>query len=130
MQKLSAFYYANLKNELPYFSSNVEDLYKALSNMNFLDNDNYDKKSINEERTVNKRSIDDKNNSILLEEDMLKIEELLNLDAISFINSLDKIIVDTNFEFFKEKYIVQNNDIENSKEENLNIKKVIDAMLE
>ncbi|CAG8483241.1 29306_t:CDS:10 [Racocetra persica] len=30
MQKLSAFYLANLKNELPYFASNIENLYEAL----------------------------------------------------------------------------------------------------
>lgn len=30
MQKLSAFYHANSKNELLYFSSNVENLYEAL----------------------------------------------------------------------------------------------------
>ncbi|CAG8760192.1 19115_t:CDS:1, partial [Cetraspora pellucida] len=57
--------------------------------------------------------------------DMLKIEELLNLNATSFTDSLDEII----FELFQEEYIIQTNDIENSKEKDLNIEKVINAML-
>ncbi|CAG8843169.1 43382_t:CDS:1, partial [Gigaspora margarita] len=68
MQKLSAFYLANLKNELPYFFSNVENLYEALSNINFYDNNDYDKepneeglaneeKPANEERSANEERL-------------------------------------------------------------------------
>ncbi len=50
MQKLSAFYIANSKNELPYFFINktVEDLYKILRDMNF-----YNKESLEEESITN-----------------------------------------------------------------------------
>ncbi|CAG8715089.1 16765_t:CDS:1, partial [Dentiscutata heterogama] len=67
-------------------------LHEVLSDINFLDDDNYDKDPINEKRTVNERFSNDEDNSILLEEHVLKIEKLLNFNSTSFIDNLDEII--------------------------------------
>ncbi|CAG8534270.1 2989_t:CDS:2, partial [Scutellospora calospora] len=111
MQKLSAFYFANSKKELPYFSINnsAEDLYEALSNMNLSDNNDYNEEQLTSEEVQNVE---------FLEEEVLKIEELLNLDAADFTNDLDEIVFDTNFESFEEKNInVQINDVKSNIDE-------------
>ncbi len=88
MQKLSAFYLANSKNELPYFSTNktVENLHEILYDASL-----YDEEDLEEELT----NEDMQDIFIFLEEEILKIEELLNLDATDFTDSLDEIIADT-----------------------------------
>ncbi|CAG8559025.1 4052_t:CDS:2 [Dentiscutata heterogama] len=139
-----------LENKLLYFSSNTKNLYKVLSNINFCDDD-YNK-HLNEERPVNEEKLANeerlandrrpwnkerlaneeptneemKDIFILLE--VLKIDELLNLDATDFTNNLGELIVDTNFEFPDEKnIIVQDNNIEN--DEDWNSKRETNAML-
>ncbi len=88
MQKLSAFYLANSKNELPYFSTNktVKNLYEILYDASL-----YDEEDLEEELT----NEDIQDIFIFLEEEILKIEELLNLDATDFTDSLGEIIADT-----------------------------------
>ncbi|CAG8684885.1 1035_t:CDS:1, partial [Scutellospora calospora] len=124
MQKLSAFYLANLKKELPYFSANnsAEDLYEALSNMNLSNNNDYD-----EEQPASEEVQDVE----FPEEEVLKIEELLNLDAADFTNDLGEIVFDTNFESSEEENVnVQINDAEsNVDEENWDPEKEADIML-
>ncbi|CAG8594516.1 23700_t:CDS:2, partial [Gigaspora margarita] len=112
MQKLSAFYYANSKNELPYFSSNVENLHEALYNMNVYNDDDYNEEPINEERSINEEPINEEIEDISMppEENMLQIEELLNLDATDFTDNLGEIIVDTNFELPDEENSVVRDD--------------------
>ncbi|CAG8684990.1 38_t:CDS:2, partial [Scutellospora calospora] len=93
MQKLSAFYLANSKKELPYFSAN-----NKVQDVEFP------------------------------EEEVLKIEKLLNLDAADFTNDLGEIVFDTNFESSEEKNVnVQINDAEgNVDEENWDPEKEAD----
>ena len=125
MQKLSAFYIANSKNELPYFSINktVEDLHKILCDMNF-----YTEESLEEE------SITEESQDIFTfpEEDRLEIEELLNLDAADFINDLGDVIMDTDFNFsnFSEEEGTVIQDDDDSSEEDWDPKKEADAILD
>jgi len=88
MQKLSAFYLANSKNELPYFSINktVENLNEILYNANLYDDENLEEEFINEV---------EQNIFPIPEEEILNIEELLNLHADDFTKDLGDIIVDT-----------------------------------
>ena len=88
MQKLSAFYLANSKNELPYFSINktVENLNEILYNANLYDDENLEEEFINEV---------EQNIFLIPEKEMLNIEELLNLYADDFTKDLGDIIVDT-----------------------------------
>ncbi|CAG8855862.1 17001_t:CDS:1, partial [Gigaspora margarita] len=66
-----------------------------------------------------------------LEEEALKIEELLNLDAANFTNNLGKIVFDTSFEFFEEENNVQiNNAEDNIDEENWNPEKKTNIILD
>ncbi|CAG8439691.1 4848_t:CDS:2 [Scutellospora calospora] len=116
-QKLSAFYLANSKKELPYFSANnsTEDLYEVLSNMNLSDDDDYDEKQPASEEVQNVK---------FLEEKVLKIKELLNLDIADFTNNLGEIVFDTNFESFEEENVyVQINDIESNVDKEIRILK-------
>jgi hypothetical protein len=88
MQKLSAFYLANSKNELPYFSINktVENLNEILYNANLYDDENLEEEFINEV---------EQNIFPIPEKEILNIEELLNLHADDFTKDLGDIIVDT-----------------------------------
>ncbi|CAG8702324.1 10960_t:CDS:2, partial [Gigaspora rosea] len=111
--KLSAFYLANSKKELQYFSAYNDDdeLHEALSNMDLGNYDDYDE---GEQPTSNEVQ-DDK----FLEEEMLKIEELLNIDVADFMNDLEE---DGN---------IQNNDVEsNVDEDNWDPKKEAESMLD
>ncbi|CAG8672542.1 15247_t:CDS:2 [Cetraspora pellucida] len=96
MQKLSAFYLANSKKELLYFSVNnsAEDLYEALSNINLSDDDDYNK----EQPTSEVQDVE------FPEEETLNIEELLNLDAADFTNDLDEIVFNNNFKSSEKKH--------------------------
>ncbi|CAG8500028.1 33711_t:CDS:10 [Gigaspora margarita] len=110
IQKLSAFYLANSKKELPHFSANkgVEDLYEALSNVNLI------------------QDIE------LLEEELLTVEELLNLDTPDFTNDLGEVILDTGFKSSEKKNgNVQNHNTKNDTyEENWDPEKEINEMLD
>ncbi|CAG8818180.1 23228_t:CDS:1, partial [Cetraspora pellucida] len=85
----------------------VEDIYKALSNLNLSkNNDNYKKRQLSNKKMQNFK---------FSEKKTLKIEKLLNIDAANFTNSLDKIIFDTNFESSKEENInYQNSNAKNN----------------
>ena len=103
MQKLSAFYVANSKNELPYFAVNktVEDLHKILCDINFYNEESLEDESITEEQ----------DGFTFPEEDILEIEELLNLDAADFMNDLGDVIMDTDFNFSEEEgTVIQDDD--------------------
>ena len=122
MQKLSAFYLANSKNELPYFSTNktVENLHEILYNTSL-----YDEEDLEEELT-NK---DTQDIFIFLEKEILKIEKLLNLDTTDFTDSLGEIIADT-FNLSEEEIediIVQD---DNSIEEDQDSERKVDAILD
>jgi hypothetical protein len=122
MQKLSAFYLANSKNELPYFSTNktIENLHEILYNASLYDEEDLEEELINE---------DTQDIFIFLEEEILKIEQLLNLDATDFTNSLGEIIADT-FNLSEEEsedIIIQD---DNSVEEDWDPEREADAILD
>ncbi|CAG8798440.1 3697_t:CDS:1, partial [Gigaspora rosea] len=80
------------------------ELYEALSNMNLGNYDDYDE----EEQPTSEEVQDDE----FPEEELLKIEELLNIDIAEFTNGLGEIVFTANFESFEEKDInIQNNNI-------------------
>ncbi|CAG8835225.1 13104_t:CDS:1, partial [Gigaspora margarita] len=111
MQKLSAYYLANSKKELQYFSANNDDeLHEALSNMNLGNYDDYDE----EEQPTSEEVQDDE----FPEEETLKIEELLNIDVADFTNDLGEIVFTANFESSEEEDVnIQNNDVESNVDE-------------
>ncbi|CAG8642705.1 4411_t:CDS:2, partial [Racocetra fulgida] len=74
-------------------------IYRALSNMNLDDDNDYE-----EEKQPTSEEIQDD-----------EIEELLNIDVAVFMNSLDEIVFNANFEFSEEEDInIQNNDVESN----------------
>ncbi|CAG8819424.1 32776_t:CDS:2, partial [Gigaspora margarita] len=88
-----------------------DELYEALSNMNLGDYNNYDE----EEQSTSDKVQDDE----FLEEEMLKIKELLNIDIADFMNDLGEIVFTANFESFEEEDgNIQNNDVESNVDEN------------
>jgi len=89
MYKLSAYYHAHAKQELPYYGvgKTSEEIHNILVDahlnpdedlIEFIDDDN-----------------DTEIRSIFDEEDSLKISDVLNLDAEEFIKDLDEIIEDS-----------------------------------
>ena len=119
MQKLSAFYLANSKIELPYFSINktVENLHEILYNADLYDDENLEEELTNED-------IED---FTFPEEELLGIKKLLNIDAADFTNSLGEIIGDTFNLFEKDDDVAQDN---NSVEEEWDPEKEADAILD
>ncbi|CAG8694139.1 7560_t:CDS:1, partial [Racocetra fulgida] len=72
----------------------------------------------NEEKLVNEALINEgiKDIFVLPEEEILKIEELLNCDIADFTNNLGEIIIDTSFEFSNKAIIfIQDKNTENNK---------------
>jgi hypothetical protein len=89
MYKLSAYYHAHAKQELPYYGveKTSEEIHNILVNTHL----NPDEDLI--------EFMDDNDNteieSVFDEEDSLKISDVLNLDAEEFIKNLDEIIEDS-----------------------------------
>ncbi|CAG8807298.1 9770_t:CDS:1, partial [Racocetra persica] len=102
-------------------------IHEVLSNINFYENNDYDKELIDEKRSVNDKDIQD--NFMLPEKELFKIEELLNLDITDFIDSLGEIIIDTNFEFLEEN-IGQNNNTKSNNKKDWNSEREINTMLD
>ncbi|CAG8807027.1 12035_t:CDS:1, partial [Cetraspora pellucida] len=100
----------------------AKDLYEALSNINLSNDNNY-----HEEQLISKIQ-----NVKFLDKEALNIKELLNLDVADFINNLDKIVFNTNFESSEEEYsnVQINNAESNIDKKNWNSEKKVDTILD
>ncbi len=108
MQKMTAYYIANAKTELPYYSisKSEEDIQNILKDADLFQEDNDLDEDIEENFTEPLNEFDG--------EDQLHLEDILNLDAPEITDDLDEIIMDSDTDIIGDEETMQ----EESEEEN------------